>query len=180
MPDVVLKEISPLASVSAFASDGIRIVEEGGFTLTQVAGFGKAFEKDLAAVIGKLPAKVGVAQVNDFCTVMRVAPQQFWCVGTAALPELPDTCLATSLSSARCRIKLEGEKARTVLSRAAAVDFSAKAFKPGQFVMTGIHHTPVLIHCTSDDTFHVYALRTFALGVWEWLVDAAEGLSPSR
>jgi sarcosine oxidase gamma subunit len=38
----------------------------------------------------------------------------------------------------------------------------------------------VLIHCTSDDTFHVYALRTFALGVWEWLVDAAEGLSPSR
>ena len=86
----------------------------------------------------------------------------------------------TPLSSARCRIKVEGEKARAVLARAAAVDFSAKAFKPGQFVMTGIHHTPVLIHCTTADTFHVYALRTFALGVREWLVDAAEGLSPSR
>ncbi|NMD09164.1 MAG: hypothetical protein GYA66_14430, partial [Phyllobacteriaceae bacterium] len=103
MPDVMLKEVSPLASVSAFIADVIRIAEEGGFTLTQVAGFGKAFEKDLAAVIGKLPAKVGVAQVNDFCTVMRVAPQQFWCVGTAALPELPEMCLATQLSSARCR-----------------------------------------------------------------------------
>lgn len=180
MPDVMLKEISPLASVSAFAADGIAIVEEGGFTLTQVAGFEKAFEKDLAAAIGKLPAKVGATHVNDICTVMRVAPQQFWCIGAAALPELPASCLVTPLSSARCRIKLDGEKARTVLSRAAAVDFGAKAFKPGQFAMTGIHHTPVLIHSTAADTFHVYALRTFALGVWEWLVDAADGISPSN
>lgn len=179
MPDVMLKEISPLASVSAFTADGIRIVEEGGFALTQVAGFGKPFEKDLASVIGKLPAKVGVAQVNDVCTMMRVAPQQFWCISTAALPELPSSCLVTPLSSARCRIKVEGEKARAILARVAAVDFSAKVFKPGQFVMTGIHHTPVLIHCTEADTFHVYAMRTFALGVWEWLVDSAEGISPS-
>jgi len=180
MPDVMLREVSPLASVSAFTADGIRIAEEGGFALTQVSGFGKAFEKDLAGVIGKLPAKVGVAQVNDVCTVMRVAPQQYWCVGTAALPELPSSCLVTPLSSARCRIRVEGDKARTVLSRAAAVDFGAKAFKPGHFVMTGIHHTPVLIHCTTADTFHVYAMRTFALGVWEWLVEAAEGLNPPR
>ncbi len=114
MPDVMLREVSPLASVSAFTADGIRIAEEGGFALTQVSGFGKAFEKDLAGVIGKLPAKVGVAQVNDVCTVMRVAPQQYWCVGTAALPELPSSCLVTPLSSARCRIKVEGEKARAV------------------------------------------------------------------
>ena len=48
MPDVMLREVSPLASVSAFTADGIRIAEEGGFALTQVSGFGKAFEKDLA------------------------------------------------------------------------------------------------------------------------------------
>ncbi len=39
--------------------------------------------------------------------------------------------------------------------------------------MTGIHHTPVLIHCTGENSFHIYALRTFALSLWEWLVDAA-------
>ena len=32
------------------------------------------------------------------------------------------------------------------------------------------------VGCVGDDAFHVYAMRTFALAVWEWLVDAAEGL----
>lgn len=180
MPEVMLKERSALATVSVFSASGVSIAEEGGFTLSQVAGFGKAFEKDLATAIGKLPAKIGVVQEADGVAVMRIAPQQFWCIGTTALPELPTSCLVTPLSSARCRIKVAGEGARTVLSRAAAVDFGAKSFKPGHFVMTGIHHTPVLIHCTSADTFNVYAMRTFALGVWEWLVDAAEGISPSH
>lgn len=180
MPEVMFKERSALATVSAFSASGIAIAEEGGFTLTQVAGFGKAFEKDLATIVSKLPTKIGVVQDTEGVAVMRIAPQQFWCVGTTALPELPASCLVTPLSSARCRIKVEGDKARTVLSRAAAVDFSARTFKPGYFVMTGIHHTPVLIHCTAADTFHVYAMRTFALGVWEWLVDAAEGISPSH
>ncbi len=179
MPDVMLKVVSPLATVSAFAAPGIAIAEDGGFVLTQVAGFGKAFEKDLTAVAGKLPAKVGVAQSNGAFTVLRISPQQFWCIGEAALPALPSSCLVTPLSSGRCRITLQGAKARTVLSRAAPIDFGIKAFKSGHFAMTGIHHTPVLIHCTGPDTFHVYALRTFALGVWEWLVDAAEGLSVS-
>jgi heterotetrameric sarcosine oxidase gamma subunit len=96
---------------------------------------------------------------------------------TAALPELPPECLVTPLSSARCRIRVEGDKARTgAIPGRTAVDFDAKAFKPGQFVMTGIHHTPVLIHCVEADAFHVYAMRSFAQAVWEWLTDAAEGL----
>jgi methylglutamate dehydrogenase subunit D len=176
MPDVILREQSPLAGVGAYVAPGISVSEEAGFTLMQVAGFGKAFEKDLASVIGKLPGKVGVAQGNGEWTILRIAPQQVWCVGKAALPPRPGSCLVTALSSARCRIRLEGNKCRAVLSRAAPVDFSARSFKTGHFVMTGIHHTPVLIHCIGTDTVHVYAMRTFALGVWKWLVDAAEGL----
>jgi methylglutamate dehydrogenase subunit D len=56
------------------------------------------------------------------------------------------------------------------------IDFDAAHFKPGHFVMTGIHHTPVTIHCVSENSFHIYALRTFARNVWEWLCDVAEGL----
>jgi len=41
------------------------------------------------------------------------------------------------------------------------------------FAMTGIHHTPVLVHCVSDNRFEIYALRTFALSVHDWLTDAA-------
>jgi sarcosine oxidase gamma subunit len=39
--------------------------------------------------------------------------------------------------------------------------------------MTGIHHTPVLVHCTNENRFEIYALRTFALSVHDWLTDAA-------
>lgn len=177
MAEIMLDARSPLASASAFDAPGISIREEGGFTLTQVAGFGKAFEKALATEVGKLPAKVGTAQTNDGLTVLRIAPQQFWCVGDKAPAELSADCLVTPLSSARCRIRVEGVLARRVLARAAQVNFDAKAFKTGHFVMTGVHHTPVLIHCVGDDAFHVYAMRTFALAVWEWLVDAGEGLA---
>ena len=177
MADVSLAARSPLATVSAYAAPGISIAEDGNFTLTQIAGFGRAFEKPLAAVVGKLPVKVGIATSTDTFTVMRVAPRQFWCIGDNAPAGLPSECLVTPLSSSRCRIKVEGENARTVLSRCAPVDFDDHSFKPGHFVMAGIHHTPVLIHCISANAFHLYAMRTFALGVWEWLVDAAEGLN---
>ena len=167
---------SPILSASAFEAKGITIREEGGFALTQVAGFGKGFEKPLAEAVGKLPARLGEAATHDAFTVMRTGPHQFWLVGNAAPEGLPAECLVTPLSSARCRIRLEGAHARRTLARAAQIDFSTNAFKPGRFVLTGIHHTPVLIHCVGADAFHVYAMRTFALAVWEWLVDAAEGL----
>ena len=64
MAEIMLDARSPLASASAFDAPGISIREEGGFTLTQVAGFGKAFEKALATEAGKLPAKVGTAGVK--------------------------------------------------------------------------------------------------------------------
>lgn len=168
---------SALATVSAYEAKGITIREEGGFTLTQVAGFGKDFETPLSEAVGKLPAKIGVVQANEAFTVMRIAPHQLWCVGERAPQGLPPECLVTPLSSARCRIRVEGDHARRTLARGSAIDFDRAAFKPGQFVMTGIHHTPVLIHCVGDDALHVYAMRTFALAVWEWLVDAGEGLA---
>lgn len=177
MPDIMLDAVSALASAAAFEGPGLNIREEGAFTLTQVAGFGKGFEKPLAAAVGKLPAKIGTAQSNDAFTVMRVSPHQFWCVGEHAPEALPPECLVTPLSSARCRIRVEGTSARKVLARAAQIDFDPRSFKPGSFAITGIHHTPVLIHCIDADAFHVYAMRSFALSVWEWLVDAGEGVT---
>ncbi len=177
MPEIMLDATSPLASVSAFTAKDVSIREEGGFTLTQVAGLGKGFEKPLAAAVGKLPAKVCAAQANGAFTVFRTGPQQFWCVGDALPQGLPAECLVTPLTSSRCRMRVEGALARRVLARAAAIDFEPRSFKPGEAAMTGIHHTPVLIHCVGDNAFHVYAMRTFALAVWEWLVDAGEGLA---
>jgi methylglutamate dehydrogenase subunit D len=174
VPDIVLDARSPLEGARPFKGETLRIIEAQDYSLTQVAGFGKAFEKSLTAIAGKLPTKVGVASSNSGLTTMRIAPQQFWIVGGAGERlSLPADCLVTPLTSSRFRIGLDGASARQTLSKCCAIDFHASVFKPGQFVMTGIHHMPVFMHCTATDAFHLYVMRTFALHMWEILTDAA-------
>lgn len=163
----MLEPQSPLAGLQAFAGQDITLAEAPGFTLTQVAGE----DKELKKVLGKLPASPGVAALANGRVLFRIAPKQVWVIGGA--PEPGDRVYLTPLSSSRTRLALEGGRARELLSACTPIDFRRSQIGPGQFVMTGIHHTPVLIHCTGDDSFHIYAMRTFAQAVWEWLVDSA-------
>jgi methylglutamate dehydrogenase subunit D len=168
----MLDVVSALASVQSIVVNGAALSEEAGFTLTQVAGG----DKDLKKALGKLPSKVGIALDHDGRTLLRIGPKQIWILGAA--PEPTNNCYITPLSSGRTRIALSGAGARDVLSSCAAIDFHPSEFKPGQFVLTGIHHTPVTIHCIGENEFHIYALRTFARAVWDWLEDAAKGMTP--
>jgi methylglutamate dehydrogenase subunit D len=167
----MLEARSPLASISEVSINGIMLSEVPDFTLTQVAGDDKALKK----VLGKLPLTVGTAIDHDGRTMLRTASKQIWVLG-----EAPQTGLGiylTPLSSARTRFLLKGHRSREVLSACALIDFHFDQFKTGQFVLTGIHHTRVLIYCLTKDSFHIYVLRTFALNVWEWLADVIEGLA---
>ena len=170
----MLDSHSPLEGVAQFELSGISIVEDGDFQLWQYAGD----EKELKKTLGKLPARVGAALEHDNRRVMRIGPKQIWAVGN----EIPEATgiYKTNLSSGRCRLRMEGAKARDVLQACAIIDFHKSQFKPGQFAMTSIHHTPVTIHCIGENIFHVYALRSFSLAVWEWLVDAAKGLRDAQ
>jgi sarcosine oxidase subunit gamma len=147
-----------------------------GLSLHQYAGFGKPFERALAGALGKLPKDVGRAIENNGRTIMRTGPDQFWVVG----PEQDDLAasldrqiIVTPLSHSRSRIVLDGAPARDVLAKGIALDFHVEAFKRGMFAMTGLHHTPVLLHCVAEDRFEIYVMRTFAMSVWNWLADAA-------
>lgn len=167
----MLERRSALASVEPFEAPGLVLAEAPGFALLQVANPGKQAQ----ALLGKLPKSVGHAVAAGERTLMKTGPGQYWVI----MPEedglaksLPGHCALTPLSSSRTRILLEGANARAVLARSAPLDFHPASFLPGMFAMTGIHHTPVLIHCIGADAFHLYVMRTFALSVWEWLVDA--------
>ncbi len=167
----MLDACSPLGVAARFEREGVTLSEAGHFVLTQVAGDDKVLKKALA----KLPAKVGSVVEHEARSILRIGAEQFWVLGEAL--SASEGIYITPLSSGRTRILLEGLRARDVLAACALIDFSAKEFKPGHFVMTGIHHTPVTIHCIAENSFHIYALRTFALNVWEWLCDTAEGLN---
>ena len=168
----MLDRRSALASIKPYTSSVLQIGEAREFSMLQVAGNPKA----ITTVTGKLPAKVGAAAQSEGRTMMRTGANQFWIIGPEnddIATKLSDVAVLTPLSHSRTRIFIEGAPARDVLAKGVPLDFHPTIFKPGMFAMTGIHHTPVLVHCTSDNRFEIYALRTFALSVYDWLVDAA-------
>ena len=165
---------SALASAKPYVSATLNIAERPGFTLTQVAGL----EEKIPAVTGPLPEKVAHAQVNGARTIFRIGPAQFWIVGPEtddAASRLRGQCAVTPLSSSRVRIAIEGAPAREVLSMLIPVDVHETVFTPGTVALTGIHHTPVTVHCTGANAFDIYVMRTFALNAWEVITDAARG-----
>jgi len=179
----MLERRSALASAKPYVSAALKIAERPGFTLTQVAGLDGDFENKLSAVVGTLPDKVARAQVNGERTIIRIGPAQFWIVGPEtddAASRLAGLCAVTPLSSSRVRIALEGAPARAVLARLMPVDFDAAVFTLGNAALTGLHHTPVTVHCTDADAFDIYAMRTFALDVWDAVTDAAREFAASR
>lgn len=172
----MLERRSALASAKPYASSALQIAERPGFTLTQVAGLDGDFESKLSAAVGALPEKVSRAQVNGARTLFRLGPAQFWIVG----PETDDVaarlqgqCAVTPLTSSRVRIAIAGAPAREVMAMLAPVDFYPSVFTPGTVALTGIHHTPVTIHCTGESAFDVYVMRTFARDVWDAITDAS-------
>jgi sarcosine oxidase subunit gamma len=172
----MLDRRSALATAQPYRISLMQMGELRGFSLLQVSGFGKPFEKALSSAVGKLPKDVGKVQEHAGRLVMRIGPEQFWIVGPEEddlVQNLGESVLVTPLSHSRTRIILEGPPARDVLAKGIPLDFHPSAFKPGMFAMTGLHHTPVLVHCVSEDRFELYAMRTFAMSVWEWLADAA-------
>ncbi|HLA02122.1 MAG TPA: hypothetical protein VJ019_05110 [Aestuariivirga sp.] len=168
----MLDRRSALASARPYASPVLQIGEAREFSLLQIVGPAKA----LTPITGKLPGKVGVATQSNGRILMRTGENQFWLIGPEnddIATKLGDLAILTPLSHSRTRIFIEGAPARDVLSKGIPLDFHPTVFKPGMFAMTGIHHTPVLVHCVSDNRFEIYALRTFALSVYDWLTDAA-------
>jgi heterotetrameric sarcosine oxidase gamma subunit len=168
----MLDRRSALASARPYASPILQIGEARGYSLLQVADPAKA----ISPITGKLPNKVGIALQSEGRTLMRTGESQFWIIGPendAIAEKLEGVAILTPLSHSRTRIVIEGAPARDVLSKVIPLDFHPSVFKHGLFAMTGIHHTPVLVHCTSETRFEIYALRTFALSVHDWLTDAA-------
>jgi sarcosine oxidase subunit gamma len=172
----MLERRSALAAARPYVSAVLEIRESPDFALVQVAALSADFEKRLTSVLGPLPKSVGVAKVKEGRTLLRIGPSQFWVLGAAAddvAAALAGMDAVTPLSQSRTRIVISGAPARDVLAKLVPLDFHHKAFLPGSFAMTGLHHTPVLVHCTGKTSFEVYALRTFALSVWDAIADAA-------
>lgn len=161
------------------------IGEVRGWALAQLAVF-PGREAEMAAAVGPLlgtealAARAGAVQRTAAACLYRTAPDAYWVVapGTtvisrllAAVPVSAGT--VTALSHSRVRLRVEGPAARVVLACGISVDLHPRSFAVGAFAQTALHHTGVLLERSAPQRYELYVLRTFALSVWEWLLDAA-------
>ena len=159
--------------------------EQRGWSLIQLAAFATTLaqlEQAAAPLLGAaLPTRVGEAIGAGQRQLLKTGPEQFWILGSATddlaarLQDAvdPSTGAVTPLSHSRTRIIVEGAPARELLIQGIPLDLHSDVFRPGQFALTGLHHTPVLLLRSAQDRYEIFAMRTFALSVWEWLTDAA-------
>ncbi len=165
---------------------GCRLGEVRDWTLLQVAGFQGSFaavEATVAAACGgSAPAKVGDTAQSGDLLLMRTGPEQLWLVGPGEVLAQesalrkgldPTVGLLTPLSHSRSWMFIEGPRARDVLAKGIAIDLSADRFPVDAFALTGLDHTPILLHRSAADRYELWAMRSFALTVWDWLTDAA-------
>ena len=174
---------------------GTRIGESRGWTLVQAAAFASThaeFRQVMRSQLGaELPTRVGdVIRVNGR-QLLKTGAEQYWIItreedGAAypgaprpgishpAIPHLvipPQMGAITDLSHSRTCMFIEGAGAAPVLAQGVPLDFHPDYFRVDQFALTGLHHMPVLIHRSAEYRYELYALRTYALSVWEWLAD---------
>jgi methylglutamate dehydrogenase subunit D len=169
------------------ASVGTRIGESRGWTLVQAAAFPAThseFREAMRSQLGAdLPTRVGdVARVNGRL-LLKTGAEQYWIIARAedgvVLPTIPPHLAIppamgaiTDLSHSRACMFVEGADAGAVLAKGVPLDFHPDCFRIDEFALTGLHHMPVLIHRCAGQRYELYALRTYALSVWEWLADA--------
>lgn len=177
-----------LKSAGRDGADGLRrlrIGETRGWSLLQVAAFASTsaeFGNAMRSVLKvELPTRIGDVVHVDGRRLLKTGAAQYWIITRHDDDILPSVQRAVSahigavtpLSHSRTCIFIEGAAARELLAKGVPLDFHPDVFRIDQFALSGLHHTPVLIHRRGETLFELYALRTFGLSVWEWLMDAA-------
>jgi methylglutamate dehydrogenase subunit D len=187
----MFKQRSPLdecvaagGRASAAGATAVRFGVLHGWRLVQVNAFERSAERFDAAVSGliggSLPLSPSVVAQSGAHRLYRIGADQHWiATRDGSLPEAlalavpADLGSVIDLSHARVRIALDGSAVNALLGKVVSVDLRLRAFPVGQFVQTGLHHTGVLLERLGPEHYEIYALRTYAQSIWEWLTDAA-------
>ena len=156
--------------------------------LMQIAGWPGSFE----AAATRIMRGLGFSSIGDFRMAravganiaFRIAPERIllslpdddtW---NRVAPSLnPSDTPSLDLSHARARIAISGACVRDLMARLLPIDLHEEAFARGQFVQTGLHSVPILLHRLADQNdaaaYDLYCPYTWAVSVWEALIGSA-------
>jgi heterotetrameric sarcosine oxidase gamma subunit len=84
------------------------------------------------------------------------------------------SCRATDLSAALARIRITGDPARALLSKACALDVHSDELRPGRAPRTLVAGLPTVVRCVADSAFECIVAQSYSRYLLAWLTDAAQ------
>jgi heterotetrameric sarcosine oxidase gamma subunit len=168
---------SPLQSVGRPATllgSGLSLRERSGGTITRLEGrrSGLALTGCLAAWgIADLPAS-GRCE-NGASVLLPVGPDIWFLLADAPAPTEGAFDLALDMTGAWTRIAISGANASVLLAKGCAIDLHPRMFAAGACAAAGFAGMRTAIWRTEAGGFELLVGRSYALSLWEWLVDAA-------
>ena len=163
---------------------GILITETRGSHVAQLTAFRDASHGDrlreaVLPLLGDLPTEVGAALEVARTTVLRLSVDQYWVVTREAslvaglAGAMPAGVGCVTPLPGRIRLTVEGPQVRSLLCQGIALDLHPRQFAVGRVALTELQHSAVALLRTGESRFDLYILRSFAVSIWDWLIDAA-------
>ncbi|MDF2094590.1 sarcosine oxidase subunit gamma [Aquibaculum arenosum] len=87
-----------------------------------------------------------------------------------AFADRPAVAVA-DINHARCVIRIAGTKARDLLAKGCGLDLIEESFPAGHCALTRFGHQAVTLHARAREEIDLYVTRSFALALWEELLD---------
>jgi sarcosine oxidase subunit gamma len=145
-------------------------------------------EAVIRELLGVDAPEIGRGIVHDNSRVVALAPGRFLVAARAsdlvtrfeaALPT--SEAAVTDLSHGRLILRLDG-KSEELLAKVVAIDLAPTAFPAGRIAQTTVDHIDVLVHRLAPDSVELWAFRSFAESLVDWLLDAGleTGIAFSR
>jgi heterotetrameric sarcosine oxidase gamma subunit len=152
---------------SAIVTDRLTVSEAQPTRLVRVEAFAldAAFAETFAAAVGAPVPAVGRVTDAPSGPVIWAEPRAFLASGDAAglAASLADVAAVSDVSGAWRRIDLAGSGWRERLMIDGLFDAENSAFATGCVAATVLHHAPVMLCPTGDETVLVYVAPSFAV-----------------
>jgi len=110
--------------------------------------------------------------------ILKLGPDEWLLVGETETSwsekmSMPGATL-TDVSHARIAIQVDGGQSRNMLAKGCAIDLHPRQFPAGTCIQTSIAKIGVILHRPrNDNSFTLYAARSYAGSFWHWLTAAA-------
>jgi heterotetrameric sarcosine oxidase gamma subunit len=172
-------------------ADALNARTRGPLDIVQVAAFGDAgqvaerLSKHFGLAITTTPNR---AVTTGDLTVLWHGPGQWLIVRAPTAAPLADElarlcgedAAVVDLGHARSVLRFEGEGVRDVLAKGTSIDLRPARFATGACALTALGKIGALLHAVGPATIDVYAARSYAQALIEWLEHVRAGASGIR